>query len=470
MKTKFKVCREIVFLKRGRERIIFNAEQVNPIYFPYGGDEVINILEELRKKTPFFSLQEKICPKELFEFLSLHSLIVPEKTENSPPVTGCIECGLTDGQSHQKSLYLLLSQSCNQACIYCLNGRKTYRKDEKLIMSEDIACTAVKSALSTIADHGRMEVVFFGGEPLLNWPLAKKIINYCETELKPANPEKTIAYHLTTNLTIFPDDLIETAKKYNMTFLVDIDGPEEIHNKSRPFVDGRGSFRNTAENIDKLVREGLHVALRATVTSINDSFMMDIAKTHKELGGSGCAFVPLNPVDSDGKLLPLSLCPSPEKFKKGLKEVFHSGLWDVKDLYPFNEYLARLKPFYRNQWGCGAPFGNTPVVTVTGEIYSCIYLVGNKKYKVGHILKNDFPRREVVDYMLSVVDVDYRSKCSKCNFRYLCGGGCPVGIFSIEGHREATGKMKRYVRTIACTVSKTILTELFWHIAKNIYL
>jgi uncharacterized protein len=378
--SKFVVPAELVILKRGKKRIIFNAEQINPIYFPCGGDRVIKVLGELKKFAPFSSPPEDLCPSDLFEFLTSHSLIIQEDLNKDHIKKQCIECGITDRISHQKSLYLLLSHSCNQCCIYCLNGKKTYKKSQNLMMPEEVALASIQNSFSTISDEGRMEIVFFGGEPLLNWDLAGKIIEYCEKKLVPENPTKTIAYHLTSNLTIFPDDLIETAKKYKMTFLVDIDGPEEIHNKTRPFIDGSGSFKKTAENIRKLVEAGLKVSLRATITSHNDSFMMDIAKTHKELGGESCAFVPLNPVDSDDNLLPLSLCPSTKKFARGLKEVFHSKIWPVKNLYPFNEYMVRLQPLYRNQWGCGAPFGNTPVITASGEIFSCIYLVGNKKY------------------------------------------------------------------------------------------
>lgn len=378
-----------------------------------------------------------------------------------------MECGFAKEKASQRSLYLLLSQSCNQACIYCYNGLKTYELDKHLRMSEEVAYKAVKTTFDTISENGRLEIVFFGGEPLMNWPLAKKVINYCETELLRKNSGKKIFYHLTTNLTLFPEDLIEWAKKYNITFLVDIDGPEDIHNKTRPFIDGKGSFAVSAKNIEKLNKAGLQVALRATVTSHNADRMLDVTKTHRELGGSGSAFVGLNPVDSDGKILPLSMCPSIKKFLKGLKEVFHSDLWPVENLYPFNEYLQRLRPGYENKWGCGAPTGNTPVITSDGRIFSCIYLVGIDRYEVGHIDCNDFPRKNVIQDMIDIVNVDAREKCRECGFRYLCGGGCPVGVFSIAGNPKASKSIKKYVQNLSCGVSKTVLKELFWYKAKN---
>ncbi len=466
MQAHFVVADEIEVLKRGEEIIIFNAVQVNPIYFPVGGNQALDLLAELKKMGPISAAcLPDFCSQEAFDFFCAHFLIIPEDSSKTIEQKKCCGYEMAERLSFSRSVYLLLTHSCNQACIYCFNGKNTYQKHESLMMSEEVAFKSLDNILDSIAEFGKLEIVFFGGEPLMNWNLAKKVIDYCNNNLIPRNPGKQIAYHLTTNLTLFPDDLIEVALQNNITFLVDIDGPEEIHNKTRPFINGQGSFRTTAGNVEKLIKAGLKVSLRATVTSYTDSLMMDVAKTHQELGAAGCAFVPLNPVDSDIKLLDLELCPSPQKYAEGLREVFHSGIWPITSLYPFNEYNHRLQPSFKNPWGCGAPIGNTPVITSNGEIYSCIYLVGNKQYEVGNILMDDFPRKNVLARMLDIVNVDNRKKCRECSYRYLCGGGCPIGIFSIEGNPKAPNELKEYVREISCTVSKTVLQELFWNLA-----
>lgn len=464
--TMFTVAKELVTLRRGKERIVFNAEFVNPVYFPRGGDEALTILERLKALGPVPYPPEKISPPDFFKFLCDHSLIVPEEKTSSGILQKTSRCEC-ETKSSGKSLYLLLSHSCNQKCIYCLNGRKTYQKNRRIMMSEKVAFKAVETVFESISRNGRLEVVFFGGEPLLNWRLAKKIINYCETMLKPKNPEKKIQYHLTTNLTIFPDDLMETARKYKMTFLVNVDGPPDIHDITRPFRNGKGSFKTTARNIRRLINAGFEVALRATVTKYNHHRMLEIAETHKELGGAGCAFVPLNAIDSDEDALSYELCPSPSEFAKGLKKVYRSGIWPSERLFPFNEYMGRLRPGHRNSWGCGAPWGNTPVINAEGKIFSCIYLVGIPKFETGDIFAGDFPRKEVVDKMLEIVNVDNNAKCSKCGFRYLCGGGCPVGRFTIAGNPNVPPEIKRYTEKIACVTSKTVLSELLWDMGKQ---
>jgi len=195
--------------------------------------------------------------------------------------------------------------------------------------------------------------------------------------------------------------------------------------------------------------------------------MLEVTKVHKELGGNSSAFVPLNAIDSDESAPPYELCPSPKAYARGLREVYHSGLWPAEKLFPFSEYLGRLKPGFQHNWGCGAPWGNTPTVTAAGKMFSCIYLVGIKKFEVGDIFAGDFPRREVLDMMLAATDIANIALCRSCTLRHLCGGGCPVGRFTIAGNPKVPARIKKYTRDIACVTSKTVIEELVWTLAKQ---
>ena len=452
------VPERIAVLRRGKKRILFNPAAVNPLYFPRGGEEALALLNSLRRRGPVAGPPAGLCEPPLFDFLRGHALIVPE--------TGAPELHpRSDARTQPRpstSLYLLLCQSCNQSCIYCYNGRETYKRDRGIRMPRELAFRAVRQTLARLPAGGRLDLVFFGGEPLLNWPLAREIFRFGDEELKPAESGKEISYHLTSNLTILPDDLIPLARRHKMTFLVDVDGPPEIHNLTRPFRDGAPSFAVTAGNLRKLVDAGFPVSLRATVTSHNVERMVEVAQVHKDLGGAGCAFVGLNPVDSDGALLPLALCPSPKLFARGLRKVYRSGIWPVEDLFPYNEYLAHMQPGYRNSCGCGAPYGNTPVVGADGKMYSCIYLVGDPRYEIGDLAAEDYPRAEPLARMRQALDVDQRERCRGCDVRYLCGGGCPVGVLSVGGNPNASPELKRYAEEEACAVSRTVIEDLLW--------
>ncbi|MGO9136152.1 MAG: SPASM domain-containing protein [Syntrophales bacterium] len=129
--------------------------------------------------------------------------------------------------------------------------------------------------------------------------------------------------------------------------------------------------------------------------------------------------------------------------------MYRSGMWPVQSLFPFNEFSTRFKPGFRMTRGCGAPWGNTPVVTAEGRIFSCIYLMGISRFKVGDIYSEGYPDERVIGQMLDAADVDNNDTCRSCSLRYLCGGGCPVGKFLIMGNPHVPAQVMNYTRRIA---------------------
>lgn len=463
----FKVADGVAALERAGEHIIFNPGQVNPVFLPRGGEEAMALLRTLREMGHLTNSIGDLCPPHLFDFFLAHSLIVPI----APPAPAAGHCHRSSGGglAPARSVYLLLTHACNQACLYCLNGQSTYHEAPTLIMSATVAHDALGTIARSITANGTLNIVFFGGEPLLNWPLAKEVIRYCEEALKPAHPGQTFTYHVTTNLTLFPDDLIAMARHHAITFLVDIDGPADLHDRIRPLKSsGRhgSSFRKSADHIARLRDAGLEVALRATVTSHNHHRLLEVSETHQALGGTGSAFVPLNAVDSDEWIMPFELCPDPARYAEGLRQIYREQIWPVTALFPFSEYRSRLQPNYRSGVACGAPLGNTPVITADGRIFSCIYLVGSERFALGDLAHNDFPRPAVMAEMQAIAGSPTRPECADCEFRQLCGGGCPVGKFLIADNPRATPAIRRYTQDVVCATSKTVLTELLWDQAK----
>ena len=86
----------------------------------------------------------------------------------------------------------------------------------------------------------------------------------------------------------------------------------------------------------------------------------------------------------------------------------------------------------------------------------------------GTIWDGDFSGKDVIARMTAIVNIEYRPRCRTCEFRYLCGGGCPVGLFSIADNPNAPAHVKEYTEEIACAVSKTVLSELVWGMAENV--
>lgn len=146
------------------------------------------------------------------------------------------------GQQALNQLILEITEDCNLRCKYCIyqETSKNFRTFHNVYMTWDVAKKAIDYALSH-ADH-ILFIGFYGGEPLLNFNLMRKCIDYVELHKE----NKTIYYSMTSNLTLMSKEIATYLSMLpKLTILCSIDGPEEIHNQYRVTLACDGSFKNT---------------------------------------------------------------------------------------------------------------------------------------------------------------------------------------------------------------------------------
>ncbi|MGC9966146.1 MAG: radical SAM protein [Syntrophobacteraceae bacterium] len=462
------VTKNLIALERGTDELLLvNSFYMRPLYVARGKKGVKRVLSEAGGKT-FEGLKALFAGDAgLIQMLRDHRILIDASLDRERYERTEIDASIAAPRPKSRmSAFLLVTESCNLGCIYCLNGSGTYLKAPSSLMDPEVAIRSITACLDQLSSGGTLQVTFFGGEPLLNWPLVKEVIRRCEDGLGQAYSDKKIAYHITSNLTVCPPDLIEVLKKHKMTVLSDIDGPPEIHNRCRPYLSGGASHARSAETIRRIVDAGIAVALRATITSVNQDCIPEIAAHHKALGASNCGLVPVCQVNSDRQYLPDELLPDPDRIIAEVVKVYHSGLWDRQSLFPFNEYVLKLRPGSRQTTGCAAPSGTTPVIGVNGDVYLCIYLVGQDRFRYGTI-SGAWDRR-LLDEMTVFLHVDNLRECSACPWRYACGGGCPVMKLATLYGVEKTPRAVEYGRRINCDFTRAVLTELLWDVAAKV--
>jgi uncharacterized protein len=459
------VTENLICLERGEaELLLVNSFSMRPLYVARGRESVKKLLEEARGRTLDELRAAHPGDAPLIRMLREHRLLLG--AEERERYTGAeIEARAAEPERpvDRMSVFLLLTESCNLGCVYCLNGSGTYQKTPGSEMSADVALSSIRTCLGKLAAGGTLQVTFFGGEPLLRWSLVKEVARRCEAELRPEFPDRKIAFHLTSNLTVQPPDLVEVLKKHSVTVLSDIDGPPEVHDRCRPFLGGRASHARSADTIKRLVDAGIRVALRTTLTALNEDAILETAAHHKALGASNCGFVPVCPVNSDRQYLADELLPDPDRITTDLIRLHRSGMWSRDTLFPFNEYVLKLRPGSRQVTGCAAPSGSTPVIRPNGDVYLCIYLVGQEEFRYG-TTPGPWMRRLLDESSVSL-HVDNVPDCKGCAWRYVCGGGCPVmKLVHLEGV-PANARAQEYGRRINCDFTQAVLTELLWDTA-----
>ncbi|MCY6958485.1 Cys-rich peptide radical SAM maturase CcpM [Clostridium brassicae] len=152
-----------------------------------------------------------------------------------------------------KSMTLQVTKNCNLRCKYCVySGTYTNRTHKNERMSETIAYKSIDFFLEHAIDSEYLNLGFYGGEPILEFDLIKKCIEYMENN----KGDKTVTYSMTTNATLLTKEMIEFLNKYSVELTISLDGPKDIHNLNRISADEKvGSFNKVINSIQLVEKE-----------------------------------------------------------------------------------------------------------------------------------------------------------------------------------------------------------------------
>ena len=191
-----------------------------------------------------------------------------------------------------KALCLHVAHTCNLNCDYCFASQGKYHGDRAL-MSFEVG----KQALDFLMDHSgtrrNLEVDFFGGEPLMNWDVVKRLVQYARSVEKERG--KNFRFTLTTNGMLIDDDVIDFANREMSNVVLSLDGRKEINDRTRVDYQGRGSYDRIVPKFQKLVaaRGGKNYYMRGTFTHANPDFTKDLFHMADDLGFTELSMEPV---------------------------------------------------------------------------------------------------------------------------------------------------------------------------------
>ncbi len=165
------------------------------------------------------------------------------------PETEYIESYL---QRSISDLCIQVTQDCNFSCRYCLyaNDTKVERNHEKINMKWEVAKKSIDFLYVHSYDSKKISISFYGGEPLLNFDLISKIVEYIEKKFY----SKKIEYRMTINGSILTNDMLDFFIEHNFYISISLDGPEFIQNSHRKFgVTGGDTYDTVYNNVKKII-------------------------------------------------------------------------------------------------------------------------------------------------------------------------------------------------------------------------
>lgn len=195
---------------------------------------------------------------EICNFIQKESLLC------CPPITKFVDSGASyeDDSFKCNQLTIELTGNCNLRCKYCIYN--DYYDGMRTFNTSNIDFITAKKAIDFVFAHSnedRLAITFYGGEPLLNFKVMKQCIDYCLEGVK----HKNLYFSFTTNLTLMTPEIADyIAQVPNMSILLSMDGPAEIHNGARIKRDGTGSFQDAFNGL-KLLASAVNKYKRARI-------------------------------------------------------------------------------------------------------------------------------------------------------------------------------------------------------------
>lgn len=152
-----------------------------------------------------------------------------------------------------RMITLQLTQSCNFRCDYCIYSENSLynRTHSHNSMSVSTAKHAIEFFKMHSIDNPNPVVAFYGGEPLLRFSEIKLITQYAEQVFEG----KHISFRITTNCSLLSEDMVKFFfdSGHEFYLLISLDGPQQIHDKSRHYANGESSYQAVIDNVHMIL-------------------------------------------------------------------------------------------------------------------------------------------------------------------------------------------------------------------------
>lgn len=156
-------------------------------------------------------------------------------------------------EGHCRQIVLELTEACNLRCEYCIYSEhhRNFRGYSGKCMTFETAKKSIDLILNGYKDE-EFALSFYGGEPLMNFPLLKKCIEYA----KKAYPDVKMSFSFTTNLTLLTQEMLDFfISLENIEIMCSLDGPQDIHDKYRLDTNGKGTYDKAIQNFKLLLEK-----------------------------------------------------------------------------------------------------------------------------------------------------------------------------------------------------------------------
>ena len=320
-----------------------------------------------------------------------------------------------------QTLVLHLTDACTLRCRYCYQDQTGRKTEDKKFMTAATACKSVDFILNHCGFLEEIQLVFFGGEPLLNFDLIKAVTSYARQ--RATEKGKSVSFAITTNGTLLTDRVIAFLHENEIGITISMDGVESIHDRYRRFPDGSPSYARILPKVQKLL-EASHrkpVVARVTVAGTPDGVSETMAHL-LEVGFAEVGFAPVTTENGAYQLSRRQMAQLLEQFQNLAEQFEDTAL--SGSFFGFTNIIDLLVVLHEGEvkrHPCGAGLGLFSVNS-DGDLYLCQRLVDQPGARMGNI-ETGF-NEETIGKFRSRAAIDQKKPCLTCWARAACAGGC----------------------------------------------
>ena len=288
-------------------------------------------------------------------------------------------------------------------------------------MPPDVARRAVDFLFENSGGLDEVVIVFFGGEPLLNFEAIRFVVDLASAKAEETG--KKVSFALTTNGTVLSEEIGRFLDKRRIGVTVSLDGFEEVHDRYRRFADGSPSYGVILPKIKGLLKRARTRPVVARVTVAEEP--RNIAGTLAyllDLGFVEAGFAPVTTGHQAFQLDDLAMGRLLDEFGALAKSFILSAR--AGRFLGFSNLIDLLVSLHQGEvmnYPCGAGLGLFSV-DPGGRLYLCQRFTGKESYCMGDVFAG-FDRKRLERFRH---DAEIRNKeaCKHCWVRTLCTGGC----------------------------------------------
>ncbi len=328
------------------------------------------------------------------------------------------------------SVIVAMNLDCNLACTYCFEGSRK----GKHYMSPEIAGHVIDFIEKNLTeDKGLINVTFYGGEPLLS---AELIISMAE-RLKRIAESKGIdfGFQVVSNGTLLTPSIAEKLKPLGLKEAsITLDGPEAVHNLSRPLRAGGGSFKKIVENI-KAVCGMIDINIGGNFTEANYREFPTLLDylLNEGITPDRIASIKFDPVFGEtSEYSPPGMtgaCCSPNE-----PWMFEAGIMLREEVMKRGFKTGGIQPVV-----CAIDLNNRHIINYDGNIFKCTGFFDRKDFVTGNVKSGVIDNGSM--YNLDNWKIE---ECLSCKYLPLCFGGCRYMKYVRDGNLSGVDCKRPY--------------------------